>query len=205
MSRQGPLIVKFRRWIIAAIGIIVVAGLDKLAEIIFSKGFLVPTWEFIKNALSQIYNFSTAPITIPRFLLLLLPILAISLLMFVFWLLAYWQDATDKSDYKNYTQDEFWNIRWLWRWSGDYIEIIGYLCPKCSYEMTWGQKYNYAKGREEFVYFSCEHCKNEVELSDLHRWDSLEEKLKREIRHRIRTGEYISRMKPLTPILQKSP
>ncbi len=92
-----------------------------------------------------------------------------------------------------YTSDRIWEVNWEWAWtpSGEVGEVEA-LCPRCQDEIGWGEIYpdrrmtTRVAGLVIGIEFLCSACGHSARARIL---DALED-AKREIRRRVRTGEW---------------
>lgn len=91
----------------------------------------------------------------------------------------------------DYKQDNFFGVRWHWHWGsyGNGIQSLFPLCPNCMYELSEIESV-YMRESTGLQCEKCGFCKDfSINISDLL------ERVKKEIRRKIRTGEYMKTLK----------
>lgn len=166
---------------------IIAAGIVALAGTIGT--YLLGYWPVIKNGVAASWNFMFASTLVANWLLGLIGLVSIPL--FLIFVLAIWESKGDKTpNWRNYTSDMFFNLRWRWRYAAGHIESLATYCPHCDYQIFPQEvgAYNFARR----LGYSCDSCRrNLTELDEtIH---SLESKVERFIQQKIRNQSWHSK------------
>lgn len=99
----------------------------------------------------------------------------------------------DEPEFKKYTEDIIYSVKWRWVWVGNTIENLWCFCPRCDAQLV----YNDSSCRNilsdiKKTDFICERCENQV-ITSVHGGNRkyAVSAAEREILRRIRTNEYI--------------
>ncbi len=94
--------------------------------------------------------------------------------------------------YKLYIEDALFDAKWCWSWSGSEISNLWCLCPKCESELVYDDHYDLYGNEPRKTIFICENCNRKTIASIVggNKGYALSA-VQREIRRRIRTGEYL--------------
>ena len=125
-------------------------------------------------------------VALPNWIIALLGLLAAPAF---FVLIAFlWQTAFPSNpapNWKNYTTDTFFNLRWRWRYFDDDGQpyALSIFCPHCDFQIY---PQNLSGYREvDRIGFQCDKCGQKLaELNES--FDLLENKVKRHIQHKLR-------------------
>lgn len=91
-----------------------------------------------------------------------------------------------------YVEDELFGAKWRWSWFRNEIASLWCFCPRCDSELVYDDHdpQSYYSREPQVTRFVCEHCNNlEVARMPGRKTYALEA-VQREIRRRIRTGQF---------------
>jgi hypothetical protein len=84
--------------------------------------------------------------------------------------------------WRTYTTDDFYQIRWRWRYRDGEITDLMAFCPPCDYQMA-------PIGLMNEVSFHCDLCARNYNIRESS-WDSLRNIIQRRIQQKLRAGTY---------------
>ena len=132
--------------------------------------------------------------SLPGWLLLIISLLALFAIMCIFLIIK----ENKSPEFKAYTEDLLFNVKWRWNWSQNKIDNLWCYCPSCDATLVYDDRtcrsfYSDIKKTD----FICENCNSKV-VSSVNGGDKnyVIGAAKREIDRRIRTGEYKQINKP---------
>lgn len=98
--------------------------------------------------------------------------------------------GSNEPPHLHYVEDLLYGAKWRWAWFGLEISRLWCFCPRCDAELVYDDRdafYSHAPSTTRFI---CEHCQNlEVARVPGNKSYALEA-VRREIRRRIRTGQF---------------
>jgi hypothetical protein len=86
-------------------------------------------------------------------------------------------------DWLSYTTDDFYELKWRWRYRDGEIKDLVTFCPRCDYQML-----AIGTSRSSQVVFHCDICGKEYYIRES--WDTLRSVVPRRIQQKIRTESY---------------
>lgn len=170
---------------VIATGILAVFGL--------LGAYLLGVWPAIGRLASSALSFLLAPSSIPNWGIALL---CLGVIPTIFGLVLFsWRMLKEKKDHApnwmSYTYDDFFGLRWRWRYVDGNISGLCTFCPKCDFQVYARDSSNF-RIIDRILYF-CDSCGSnlaEIEESQY----QLESKVKRFIQQRIRNGSWIEKL-----------
>ncbi len=161
--------------LVAAIGAVVV--------------YLSGLWPDIAVWLPATWNWLYLATSVTNWLLLLLSLLAAASLLLLG--LVAWIVFTDGKplgpDWNSYTSDNFFGLRWRWRYSAGKITDLNTYCPQCDYQVF---PHNASSFKViERIGFICDVCSKPLEGFD-GSYPEMESKVERLIQQKVRTGKW---------------
>jgi hypothetical protein len=166
----------------------IISGLI-LAAIISLLSVVPAGWSLVWNVLKAVWKWLTENRAVPGWtLVLLIACGAVVLVMLVFigwtWIT---RSKSSPVGWKGYTEDEFFGLKWRWQYSQSGIYRLVCFCPACDQQL-------YPQNRSAFraldrIGFRCDHCGRDLGEFDMN-WDTLEDKVKRSVQRKVRTGEW---------------
>ncbi len=163
-----------------------------IAAILIGFGsYFSPFWPLIKNFLIETITFLTKKTALPNwligFLLLLSFLLLATKLIAAVRLLT---SAKSASDYRQYSQDEFFGIRWRWKYSygsGQPVELCPF-CVKCDIQIRPADKSSYY-GRGTL--FKCDNTSCDAAAIEINEYlFEIEDKVARHLQQKARAGNW---------------
>lgn len=137
---------------------------------------------------------------VPGWLIVLLGLLA---LVTVFRILAGLRSvAVSEALHANYIEDILFGAKWRWSWASHQIHGLWCFCPSCDAELVYDDSsvndiYRRDKPKTEFI---CEHCGHRtVGVVEGGNKSYALSAVQREIRRRVRTGQYPGAPSPSNP------
>lgn len=99
---------------------------------------------------------------------------------------------SDNLRWTDYISDVIFEIRWMWGWYGQEIRRLTALCPKCLNELLPSIEDSRGVISYDTQSFLCDHCgfQKDFPISTF----QVERKVQKEIRRRLRTGEFIQEL-----------
>lgn len=164
-------------------------GAGLLVAFVASTGFLECVGAWPSRALRWCYSWLTRVLlsryTLSGWMILLIfvgGLLAVPAFLAALAVLGHVERAPE---YQGYTKDVFLGALWQWRWESGEIILYAPLCPQCQHELLPEVGLVGAGGMK----LRCEHCGYSVPV-DARNVHDLEERIGREIRRKVRTGEW---------------
>jgi hypothetical protein len=167
-----------------------------LAALAGLGSYFLNWWPDIGGVLVHIWVFLGQTTLVPWWLLLLLILLSLPFLMLAalgvwYWLFAE-TETNQSADWRSYTTDDFFGLRWRWRYesSGTPVDITCF-CPRCDYQV-YPDNYSPFRRFGE-IKFQCDSCGSglaEFEES----YQSLENKVARFIQQKLRNKTWMDRV-----------
>lgn len=150
--------------------------------------YLAGWWPAIVDAWQAAWGFLGATSPISHWIVALLVLMAAPTL--VVGVVLVWQlfrpTSTPKPDWRGYTEDNFFGLRWRWSYSSiGQVQQITTFCPHCDYQVFWQDASTHAA--VDRIAFHCDSCHSSLgEFAETFR--SLESKTERFIHQKIRNG-----------------
>jgi hypothetical protein len=166
----------------------VISGLI-LAGVISLFSLTPGGWAFAWNILKMVWNWLIGDQPVRGWVLVLL--IACAAAVLVILVLIAWSWITGSKDlpmdWKAHTEDEFFGLKWRWRYGKSGIYGVVCFCPVCDQQL-------YPQNRSSFrvvdrIGFTCDHCGRDLGEFDMN-WDTLQDKVTRSVQRKIRTGEW---------------
>jgi hypothetical protein len=172
--------------IAGAIGAVVVAAWAEY------KNWWPAIWHGIVTGTATAWNYLLATTPIPHWLLEVLILVAVLFVLLLIGVAASLRSKTDPygklvsfaADWRSYTSDDFFNLKWRWLYQGREIVLNAY-CPKCDYQVYPDDLSDFAR----HINFYCDSCKRRI-VTQNETWGSLKDKVTRFVQQKIRTGTY---------------
>jgi hypothetical protein len=96
------------------------------------------------------------------------------------------QNQHDPPDWLAYTMDNFFGLKWVWRYEGNReVRLRGVFCPNCNYQLGPDDTSMFASR----VSFHCDSCLRTVPV-DGHSWESLQSVVERLVHQKLRNRTY---------------
>jgi hypothetical protein len=171
----------------------VIAGVILAIGALFGTYFL-DWWPAIGHFTTKSYKYALSSTPIPNWAIGILVLLALPTIFFV--LVMVWQRMSPSSpntpDWRNYTTDKFFGLRWQWRYYSDgTIHDMFTFCPQCDYQVIPINASAFAV--LDRIVFHCESCGQKLgEFEES--LGSLESKVERFIQQKIRNGTWLERV-----------
>jgi hypothetical protein len=152
--------------------------------------YLLDLWPTIGSFAKDTYKFAVSATSLSNWVIGILGLLAtlpIIILLAIIWQKIF-PSSSSTPDWQNYITDEFFGLRWRWRYSGNWqIYDIHAFCPHCDFQV-------YAKNASAYhpidrIMFLCESCDQKLGEFD-ESFLSLENKIGRFIQQKIRNGNW---------------
>ena len=161
---------------------VITAGVLYFASLI--PGFYLAIWSGIKY--SGAWLIATIPI--PYWLLILLFFAAVIVIGKVA-LRLFTSPGALKTEY-DYTQDQFWDIVWRWRYNrNDICQVVSF-CPKCDMQIYPEREYgDMIYNKPDGSRFTCDHCGQFNKVVPIHP-NNIENSVVRKIQRKLRTEEW---------------
>lgn len=150
---------------------------------------LLGLWPTIRGFASSVWSFLLASSNIARWGLALLVVGTAR--TFIGVVLLIWRtlkgNEAHPANWTNYTSDEFFGLRWRWRYVDGYISSLYSFCPKCDFQVFARDASNYSF--IDLIIYSCESCgSNLTELEESEA--QLNNKVKLFIQQKIRNNSW---------------
>ena len=147
---------------------------------------LLGWWPNIANAAQFVWQFAFSSVSVPVWILAVLILAAIGFVVLFATLV--WVNRPQGETWRNYTTDEFYGIKWRWRYfqDGSMSEPLPF-CTECDFQLNPSQAGAFAAA-SHWVY-QCEDCGHlcaDVQESFV----ELEDRVKRQVHRKIRSGEW---------------
>ena len=167
-----------------------------IAGAILAVGTLLGTyfldwWPTIGRFAKDAYNFALSPTSLLNWIIGVLGLLAAPTIIGLLAII--WQkifpSSSSATDWRNYTTDKFFGLRWRWRYFGDgKIYDVHTFCPHCDFQI-------YAEDASAYravdrITFRCDSCSQRLGEFD-EPFASLENKVKRFVQQKIRNGSWL--------------
>ncbi|NEV65288.1 hypothetical protein [Thiorhodococcus minor] len=168
-----------------------VIAVGVLALISLIASYFSGVWPFIYSTLSQAWYFLLASTSVSNWLLgiMIVPFFLLGyalLIAFKEWLFG----IESELNFKDYTKDNFFGLLWVWRYSGNRIDNLHSLCPRCQYQILPKDSSSYAAvSRYEFI---CEDCGYSGGYFEGYP-EELHQKVELKIQKALRTGEWVEK------------
>ena len=98
-------------------------------------------------------------------------------------------------DHTKFIEMRLYGAKWQWAWAGELISNLWCYCPTCQAELVYDDSSNHDvySNEKEHTKFICENCNGEVVAKvDGGNKEYALGAVKREVRRKVRTGEYKS-------------
>lgn len=94
-------------------------------------------------------------------------------------------------DFKRYTEDTLYSLKWRWTWVGNQVSNLWCYCPRCDASLVYDDSSCAYVASDHKTDFICEHCGRKV-VGSIRGGDRdyAVSAAVREIQRRIRTNEY---------------
>ena len=150
--------------------------------------YIFGVWPAFGSALSQALSFMIASTPTPNWLLGLMAIPCILLIFAVLVELKGKLLATEPNKtWESYTKDNFWGLLWSWHYTGNQIDNLHSLCPRCEYQILPRDESSYsAVPRYDY---SCEDCGYSAGSFEGYPED-LHQKVQLKIQKAVRKGQW---------------
>lgn len=157
------------------------------SAILSIAGVVAYYWqENILKALRFLYNWCVSTTLISNWILF---ILCASFLIVIFIIIiAIWgllSQKKDTSNFSNYTEDTFFNLKWRWSYYGGKITNLNTFCPNCDYQIYARDEGLMYYPYSDRIAFQCEECHFRSEIFNESR-TSLDNRVIRKIQVNIR-------------------
>jgi hypothetical protein len=165
---------------------VIAAGI--LALIASVSAYFLGAWPSIKAILSQAWSFVLSSTSVPNWLLgiMMVPCLLLGYVLLIG--LKEWLAGGESGvSFKNYTKDNFFGLLWMWRYSGNGIDNLHSLCPRCQYQILPKDASFYAAvPRYDYICDDCGYSAGSIEGDP----EELHQKVELKIQKALRTGEW---------------
>ena len=168
------------------IGTAIVTGLGWLLRrqwVPIFERVILAAWTFLRSTSA-----------VPHWLLGLLILgssLAVAAILYLLW--TFLTAKTSTPDWASYTSDDFFELRWHWRYEGFAIRNLLPLCARCGYQVLPDNTADWAVA----VNFYCDHC-NRNAATVQEPWSVLESKVTRLIQRNLRNRTWPRGSAPTT-------
>lgn len=162
-----------------------------LAAIALVGSYLLNWWPAIGQYLAQGLAFARTESQIPNWLTGLLAVLSLPTLL-VMLALAWHFVLTAKADapsWQTYTSDNFFGLRWRWRYLRESLSDMHTFCPHCDFQVFPERASAFAA--VDRISFHCESCDRALGTFD-ESYESLENKACRFVQQKLRNGTWQS-------------
>lgn len=148
-------------------------------------------WPTISSSLSAVWSFFLAHSEVSNWLIFLLAIPSVLFgVLVIAGLWSHWFGEGDRAvNWQSYTVDNFFGLRWRWRYDGGSIEGLSTFCQHCDYQVFPRSASAYEA--IDRIEFSCDSCHSHVGTFNESMWD-LQSKVVRLIQQKIRSGSWIT-------------
>jgi hypothetical protein len=160
------------------LGAIILALISGIVEF-FTK---VKPLTCIFNLLKQFIIIFAYKITIPIWGLILIALPTIFFIV-IFIIILISKPPPRLISWQDYKMDNIDGIKWVWSWYRNDVSDLIALCPVCMCELE-SKQHPYKLGTDLY----CQKCDKYIDLNTS--MNEFKEKVKKEIRRRVRTGEY---------------
>ena len=164
---------------------VIATGIGGLAS------YLAGWWPSIVQAMKEVWTFLGAASLISHWIVAVLALLALPTLIVGFMLAwqVLWPTPVSKPDWYGYTEDNFFGLRWRWRYFDDgNIRDIHTFCPRCDFQV-FPQNAS-AWDAVDRIRFRCDSCHSDLgEFQEA--FESVESKTKRFIQQKVRNNTWI--------------
>lgn len=148
-------------------------------------------WPSIQSFFKTIWQFFVASTSVPNWLLLILCICAVMVtiaLGAICW--AATRPSTESKSWRQYTTDNFFNLKWHWSLGrdGDIYNLFP-CCEGCEYQVTPTETYH-GFDSERHTAFECDACNRDRVLIKGSQYE-IESKVQRFIQQKLRTGSWV--------------
>ncbi|MDX1505144.1 MAG: hypothetical protein R3221_05475, partial [Spongiibacter sp.] len=159
-----------------------------LAVIASIGTYIFGVWPAIGSRLSQALSFTIASTPTPNWLL---GLMIIPCILLIFSMLVAIKDKLSESEstktWKSYNKDNFFGLLWSWRYTGNQIDNLHSLCPRCEYQILPSDASSFsAVPRYDY---SCEDCGYSAG-SFVGYPEELYQKVQLKIQKALRTGQW---------------
>lgn len=154
------------------------------------RDFVSKIFGWIWSVIVWIWEALVSSYSIPGWVLITVSLLAVIGVISIYIAVR----PSKEPEYKKYTEDFIYGVKWRWSWLGDKISRLRCYCPVCDADLVHDD--SSCKNRRSNVRktdFICEHCGNQVIASiDGGNMDYAVGAVEREIYRKIRTNEHAS-------------
>lgn len=151
--------------------------------------YLLGYWPAFQSAAATAWTFMLAPTQVSNWILALLAVpaaLVVLLALALAWGL--WSERSDtNSAWTTYTSDNFFGLRWRWRYHADSIDRLVTFCPTCDYQVFPQDASAY--NAIDRIAFKCDSCGQFLGSFD-EPYDHLKSKAERLIQQKIRNNSW---------------
>jgi hypothetical protein len=151
--------------------------------------YLLGYWPAIQSAGATAWTFMLGSTQVSNWVLALLAVpatLVVVLILVLAWGL--WSERSEtKSTWTTYTSDNFFGLRWRWRYLGDSIDRLVTFCPNCDYQVFPHDASTYNAFNR--IAFKCESCGQHIGTFD-EPYDHLRSKAERLIQQKLRNNSW---------------
>ena len=191
-----PKTVSGLKWVgITVCGAVIVAGVSLGIDFLVDEGLVRGVSRWVWAFLTSIWRFLLSDILVPMWLAITVSVVALVVAVSVIILtvvIAYISER--RQPWHAYTEAQIEGMVCRWKWSrSDEIWNLSFFCPMCDGELVSGNNHGFGA-----TYFVCEKCSEQQRQPKIfpedprrHNYDIVE-RIKREIRRHVRTGEWRS-------------
>lgn len=144
-------------------------------------------WPSVLGAGDAALAFMIGSSSVSNWLLALLWLCALAVgvvVALILWNVVFRREAQQVLDFKNYAQDDFFGLRWRWRYDGNDTYNIVPFCPGCDYQLE-PRPTGYSVA--DVIVFHCDACR--VDICEFEfGWSELESRVRRKIHQALRNG-----------------
>lgn len=141
-------------------------------------------WAALRDEIVAAWTFlgSTSPVR--HWVLGLLTVVmmvAVATAVLILWIVLSGRSRPPAPDWRAYTTDVFYDLRWRWRYEDGRIGGLSPFCPRCGYALVpedWGMN----------LHFQCDKCPREYTVRQS--WHSLLSKVERLVYQKLSSGEW---------------
>ena len=163
------------------------------AAILFVAGAIVSYfqgwWPSIGLAVTGTISWTQDRSPVPNWLLVILSFC--SLVLFGLGAIIVWEVIFPKrleADWRSYTMDEFFDIRWRWRYGrDDGVYEVHSFCPRCDYQVYAANASAYRAVAR--IAYQCDDCSRPLGEFDMS-LQEMEDRVVRAIQKKLRTGSW---------------
>ncbi len=148
-------------------------------------------WPAINEFLGDAWTFLFASSVVQNWVLGTVSLLAVPTIIFLLAFL--WKSIhpteNEQFDWRSYTQDSFFGLRWRWSYSSiDQIQRLNTFCPHCDFQV-------FPEGASSWeavdrIRFKCDSCHSDLGVFN-ERYETLESKAERFIQQKIRNKTWV--------------